>query len=568
MAFDILKNLSGPMTLFLFAVGIMLLYLRFRARRDALTAVQAWGLTYLGLHFFILGLAQLTWYTGSFFVIKDWSVPAGRIGWDLNTISPVFLLAFGLTFPRPIYTQKKLHRLFGIIFATAFLLAIAFVLFKRFAPAYAEVLGNYVHIICWFGAIFFWLPSYEKEPDPRTKTIVALMIWGVMFYPFVSRFSIWMYSGFLDVPGLSVSTLGNGIAIGFIIIVLARLLWPLRKRSGSLTTLETNMVVLTVFAFVLTLLTAIAAMPSANPSLGFMIPLITVFALSVLRPALMCYGLLRYNFFGPEVRADRGMTIVATMCLVLLGALIVGGAAEGIGASPYVVAVVAGVLLLLPAYYASRWAVERMIPPARTGAPLKRSEAREIYFMTLQTAVHRGKISNPDDEVVLANLRKDLAVSIREHGLLLEWLKVQSPVSRRSGKVERAVLVLDDGRLVAHAGPSSEGDADDDLAASMLIAIRGYVRDTGGSAGGELNTFKYGDRTMAVEHIAPLALASLHDSEPSPYTRLALLDELAEIVDSHGKLLRKWDGVVEDVEPIKKELARIVDRYSRDDELV
>jgi len=568
MAFDIRMNLSGPMTLFLFAVGIMLLYMRFRARRDALTAVQAWGLTYLGLHFFILGLAQLTWYTGSFFIIGDWSVLAGRVGWDLNTVSPVFLLAFGLTFPRPIYAQKKLHRLFSIIFASAFILAVAFVVLKRFAPVYLEVLGNYVHLICWFGAIFFWLPSYEKEPDPRTKTIVALMIWGVMFYPFVSRFSIWIYSGFLDVPGLSISTLGNGIAIGFMIIVLARLMWPLRKMSGSLTTLEKNLVVLTASGFVISAITALASMDSNNQKYGFLIPVITVFSLSVLRPALMCYGLLRYNFFGPEVRADRGMTIVVTMCIVLLGAILIGGAAEGIGASPYVAAVAAGALLLGPAYFASRWAVERMIPPARTGAPLKRSEAREIYFMTLQTAVHRGKISNPDDEVVLENLRKDLDVSMREHDLLLEWLKAQSPVSRRSGKVERAVLVLDDGRLVAHAGPSSEGGADDDLAASMLIAIRGYVRDTGGSTGGELNTFKYGDRTMAVEHIAPLALASLHDSEPSPYTRLALLDELAEIVDSHGKLLRKWDGVVEDVAPVKKELVRIVERYSRDEELV
>ncbi len=107
--------------------------------------------------------------------------------------------------------------------------------------------------------------------------------------------------------------------------------------------------------------------------------------------------------------------------------------------------------------------------------------------------------------------------------------------------IREAFLIYNDGRLVASAEVETEGGADRDLMASMLIAIQGFVRESFQADSG-LNTFSYDRFTVVVERSPHLFLAVTVDGTPPEPLREEMQRVLERVEGLYVGVLASWDG--------------------------
>ncbi len=544
--------------IFNLGLGMLLGALRLQqAERDS-TRGQQIALSLLSWTFAFNGVAALL-YTA--FILSDNSPRLLRLVGDLDIPLIVLLVAFGLHFPRPFVGRHAQQRLLLILLVVgaglqmAILSMHALVAAGQLLPRYPNSLISWSYLVAYFFPTFLWLREIDRKSSDQARGAIALVMWGFLCYPAISSFSEAVRVIALGgvVPS---NTIASALLSG---IVLARLWWVLIQRWGDWGSPERfhalMSIVIVVGSVLMGLLDAAGDAVTGHDA-GVVIEwLVYTAGWGIIRPSLFSYALLRHQLLGSQRLAVEGIALLMALVLAMATGLVLLPLLGMSGVDPVVLVLAVTLVLIWPIYRFGGQAIWRIGYGTVTG-PLDRPSARALYLASLQSSVVGGRVESPDDAKVLQRLRDRLNISPREHALLLAELASHEEV-RAMGSISRVMLMLSDGRLVAHLFAARD-PTDEDVLAGMLMAIRGFVAQGLSGGGGELDTIKYGDVILAIETQDQLVLAVAVEGADIPEVRQTLGDWLAILNHKFGGQLVDWDGSMNSVAPIEVELRRLL----------
>lgn len=562
MAIDLTWYLDLFSMVFSLMVGLMILTLRKKSENHPMTLSQRWGLSIIGM-LYIINTMVLAIYcvtrSHNPFNPPDFSDHLGDFNGTLNVLTFLFLLGFGLVYPRPIMKWSKLRNLFAIL-----AVCWVFLFLEHNNRLNGEGLlrsidiQGYVYIACTFIPIFLWLPEYDRQTSPQMRMTLTILIWGYLFYNFTMNGSYLVP----QIPKGTASTEGI-VAITLVAIVLILILRTLYHRRGNWTSAEKlNLLLMGVCIILIILTSRIVAVENTeqknfytNPVLASIFYMATMGGWTLVRPLLFSYGLLRYQFFGPDVKADTmfhriGGIVGSTAIFVLvLASLIKWSIIGSIGISFGV-----GMVFYVPSFRLTKWVISRALPLS-TSAKLTLSERRTIYLMGLQTAVIHGEIDEPFDEEVLDRLRRTLKVSKREHRILMAGFSKEKPLLAKE-EIEEVYLFHKDGAHLGHAASKEvEEEGKGAMMATMFTAVRDFAKDALRTGGEHVDSIEYGYSTLIVEIEGDIALGLLLRGRDNPTVRQRMREILDAVHKGYDKkiasMLKK--GIHED-EAVKAHL--------------
>jgi parallel beta-helix repeat protein len=109
-------------------------------------------------------------------------------------------------------------------------------------------------------------------------------------------------------------------------------------------------------------------------------------------------------------------------------------------------------------------------------------------------------------------------------------------------EVKRAMIVNDDGRMVAHFGVSDEA-SDDMLVSSMLTAVQQFIEEAmKKDKAGSIKEFQYEDMKIAIERGQKLYLAVFLKGYAAEMLRRQMRDIVSGIEARYQKEIVEWDG--------------------------
>jgi len=542
---------------------ILFFLLRLKATPGILTKSQRWGLTLMGALFLvnsidivvIIGTVLLYpspgehWPSGLDYFIRVWK--------HVANLSYFFVLAIGAVFPRPILPWKRLRYMLLLLGLGGFVV-VDLALVKG-QPVNEPWLDYGVMLV--FPLIWLWWGT--KERSEQSRMVLTILTWGFLLTPLAQLVAKEYVA--MAARGFLASSYGDGyfLVIMVVVAMVAFSLWTRRRKF--------EMPEYTNIAFLLTavIMGLVVGASKFDSMLGLAMPLrsmsevplgITVFLVynggwMLIRPFLFSIGLLRYQLFGSEIKADVLLDYINWGVYELLVGAVVQGFLFNIDIGTRLgIAAVVMLILAYPMLKLVRRVNRKLLPLSGGEARATMADTRTAYLMGLQTAVVQGEIDDEFDFFALKNLRKKLSISDREHQLMISYFP--KPVQEvEKSEIQELFLMISDGRLVAHAGKMG---GEMELVAGMLTAIRGFVRE--GLKGGkrELDTVKYGDYILMMESEEKVVLAALVLGRETTEMRVLIRDRLAECVRLRGDVLRDWDGDMERVDGLKDILDKAV----------
>jgi tetratricopeptide (TPR) repeat protein len=128
------------------------------------------------------------------------------------------------------------------------------------------------------------------------------------------------------------------------------------------------------------------------------------------------------------------------------------------------------------------------------------------------------------------------------------------------GPVIREVfIVLNDGRLLAHASRHPGQTADELLVTGMFTAIRRFIKDSFRLAEGEeLGMLEIGQLKILVEQWKNIFSAVVIAGQEPPGLRKEMRRMLVSIYDRYHEMLRSWDGDTGSLDGIVNEASRLL----------
>jgi hypothetical protein len=542
--------------------SLLFFMLRVKATPGILTKSQRWGLTLMGTLFIINSVEIMVIITAVIMNPDDPTVFNTQVDYlfrvwkHLANLSYFLVLALGSVFPRPLLPWSKLK--YVILLLGIGGLVVVDIALVQGVPVNEPWLDFGVMLV--FPVIWLWWAV--KERSAQSRMVLTILTWGFLLTPFAQIVKD-EYTA-TSLRGLGTTSYGDGYILMILLVVsmIAISLWVRRKKW--------EMPEYTNIAFLFTAIllgiavgaskyTAIIGMAMPTNGIGDLPLALAVFLVysggwMLIRPFLLSIGLLRYQLFGSEIKADVLLNYINwAVYELILGALSQGFIYNvDVPTRAGVAVVVMGVAAYPLMKFVQR--VNRKLLPLSGGeARATMADTRTAYLMGLQTAVVKGDIADEYDFFALKNLRKKLSISDREHQLMISYFPKPVRTDEKS-EIQELFLILSDGRLVAHAGQLGE---EMELVAGMLTAIRGFVKE--GLKGGkrELDTVKYGDYTLMMESEEKIVLAALVKGPETTDIRVRLRDTLGESIRLRGDVLRKWDGDSEKVAGLKDLLSGI-----------
>ena len=553
------------------SLSLLFIYLCIRGRREPLTTSQRWALTLLAWLFILNSInIILEFFLEWFMRQNDWMIfyKLERIRHCTDVMVAMFLIMFGLVYPRPIMKWRRLRPVLLSLFGLVFLLVV-FQVYVHLTPALAAStsyrMSNFTYVLGWMLPAILWLPHIERESSPQVRMVMVLFLWGflVAAYPGTMNHIFGAYRS--DVP----LTLYNALVIALFLYVNARMAYGLYLRRGAWAAPER---VLLLFLVIWLFLGSYRSIRSNDllSTPGNVIEYWWVIFFTgnltwvYLRPALFTYALLRYQALGPTLRIERPLILMLGTTLALASFATVEGILINLGSNletAVAAGAIAGVILFYPLWRVSERMIARILPLVVEEERKSMVERRDTYLMGLQTAVVEGEIDLEEDADALQEQRKMLRISKREHELLLASYEArEKPVSPKEA-VEEMFLIHLDGRLIAHVGKSKEkraSDADRDIVAGMLVAIKDYVQEGLTRQKTSLDSIKYGDYSLIIETEETLVLAAVVKGMGTPELRQRMRDEIVQLRKMFGKTLTEWDGDADKVKGVRAYLVEFV----------
>jgi hypothetical protein len=521
--------------------GAFFIFLRGKADPTTLTKSQRWGLTVLGMVFILNGSALIAESSGA------WGIPApvARF-YDLVNLTAII---FSLVYPRPVLAWKRMEQPLAAMGILGFVLVLLPRLGELDSPSITTFRGALdLLALTVLPMILLW--RSRNENSEQNRMVMTIIAWGFIFNKTNNnaRGLLSMLSGTSYVGAFFGQTdMFLYFAFIFIIIYLA---WVRRGHWGAPERFSIQFFSLS-FAMGATAFLMGNNRSSFGQS-GALFYQFLVASWTWMRPLLLAFGLLRYQLFGTALRVDKillgiGWAITVVIITVFTGVALAGAPESTVAAA----CIGAAAISAYPGWLISKYVTGRLLPLGAGDEKANMIQQRSAYLLSLQTAVYDGEIGDDFDARILANLRSKLGISQREHQLLMSTLP-KKVMFEEAPRIQELFLVLSDGRLVAHAGSLQE---EKELVAGMLTAIRGFAQDSLIKGQKELDTVKYGDYTLVMESEGKLLLAALVLGPETSSVRVRLRDCLSEAISASGDVLRKWDGELEKVEPVKKLLA-------------
>jgi hypothetical protein len=274
----------------------------------------------------------------------------------------------------------------------------------------------------------------------------------------------------------------------------------------------------------------------------------------IVRPALFFYGLVRYQFFGPSVKADTSFVMV--LSVLVSGAaflfLFFGLASFDVAAGA-IAGLVAAALLFIMTRKPLGQLVTRLLPMSSGGKTVSLSERRITYTVGLQSAVIAGEVSEPYDAEVLKRLRKDLRVSDREHELLMSGFSREKPPSEKQ-EIEEVYLFHKGGTLLGYVLRHEKGSQDGkkDMMVTMFTAVREFSADALKRGSDHLGAIDYGSTVLIIELEGDIALGVVLRGRDNPQVRQQMRDLLRKVQAKYSEPIKNTvKGPVKDLGSVR-----------------
>jgi hypothetical protein len=125
--------------------------------------------------------------------------------------------------------------------------------------------------------------------------------------------------------------------------------------------------------------------------------------------------------------------------------------------------------------------------------------------------------------------------------------------------ITEVFIVLDDGRLLAHASRHPGQTADELLVTGMFTAIRRFIKDSFKlSDGEELGMLEVGQLKILVEQWKNIFSAVVISGKEPPGLRKEMRRMLVDIYDRYHETLRDWDGDIGSLRGIVSEATKLL----------
>lgn len=570
---------------FSLVVSLIMFYLRSKGGTDKYTKSQLWALSILGF-LFLMNFAIICTDIAKRLIVNAggsiYEYPYHSL-WSILTIFTAFLLlAFGISYPRPLAKWTLLRPLLITIFILGLLVVWSDILnehyyWRNVIPG-VDVTG-FVYVPATFIPVFIWVSEYSRQPSKEGRMMYTIFIWGFIFAIVTFNMSP-LFSYMFGIPysyTVMIPVAWVLIALVFIKIILA--LRKLRKRWTTPEYIHLFMLGLSISISIAAAYLRAETYPGGQWDENYDIVLVEhffsqSFGWMLIRPALFTYGLLRYRMMGSQVKAEQAIALlgaVLSSCFVVLFIVNLASA----GDNPIVIggAIFLGIILIVPFLKASQNVVKRLLPMSAGAKGASMRERRNTYLMGLQTGVVKGEMTDKEDEMALEELRKALDVTKREHHLLLRSISEHEPRRTPKNEVQEAYLIFRDGRLLAHylaggiASMDKKGTAgkDTDVVAGMFAAVSEYVKEAMRSEDGmgRMDTIGYGGSQLVIESERNVILAVVLRTADDLAVRHAMRDALSLVNGRYGKVLNaSWDGDRADLEGLDGVLRAFVERIS------
>jgi hypothetical protein len=546
---------------------VLILRLRLQSEGNPLTQSQRWGLTLLGYLYLSNSLQIAMVALGIFAAASNDYISLNyinRFSEDFNQVASMFLLLFGLVYPRPVARWDRLRPILVLI--AIFWLVVIVVQGGVTVHQYLPLFGIHLRLIeplyyiAVFIPIFLWLPQYERQNSPEMRMILTLMIWGYLLFfsgtePANLIYSINTYHATGD---LNIWLI---VLISITFIYLGRTLylrlgrWTSAEKVNLFFMLASGIFIIGNYG--LKIVFASTADPMKDPVLPQLEFLLNTGIWMVIRPILFFYGLLRYQFFGPSVKADQTFVTV-------LGVLISGAAflalLFGLSSVSWGLGAVAGAVVAVLLFFILRGRlgplVGRLLPMSGGGRSVSLAERRTTYMVGLQSAVVAGEVSDPSDVDALRRLRKDLRVSDREHELLMSGFSKEKPPTEKQ-EVEEVYLFHKDGALLGYVVRQDKGapDGKKDMMVTMFTAVREFSKDALKKGGEHLGAIDYGSTVLIIELEGDIALGVVLRGRDNPQVRQQMRDLLRKVHEDYSDAIKSTvKGDIKDIGKAKERL--------------
>lgn len=557
--------------LFNLSISIMMFYFRLRGGSERYTKSQLWAMTLLA-YLFLLN-SVLMFALGIKYALNNSG--DGYSGWwahviwaTMSLFTSFLLLSFGLIYPRPIMSWKRLKWTVLGVLALGYLFIIFDLVngFKSTSMILGMELRQFAYLFAIFIPVFIWLSQYSRQPSKESRMIYSILVWGFLFVVITQNIRGFIVSDRLNSPAYVRLT----ISLALCMIALIRLgyaMWGHRKIWSNAENLHIVMVISAVIIGIFC--GQVGTSVTTYSGIFFFTDFLAMsFGWVIIRPLLFSYGLLRYRLLGSQVKAEASVNVIIVWITVLLLAVILFNFFYSFGVlMALLAAVVFGAASVYPVWRLSKIVVQRLLPPAEDITEMSMKERRNIYMMGLQAGVVKGKIDDERDRLALQTLKEDLEITDREHDLLMESIALHEVRLAPERLVEEAYLIHKFGLLVGHYRPEAkendEDASDTDIFAGMLTAITEYVGDamkTSEDSSGSMDTVSYGQSSLVMEKEGAVVLAALISGTDDLELRQLMRDTLAELTEKHPEITTdEWDGNLhglEDVEKILKRFAR------------
>ena len=563
-----LDDYTIPLQVFSFIFNILLtiliLRLRYQNEHSPLTQSQRWGLTLLG--YLYLSNSMLILCVIFLYIYPSTTDPLlnRTIGWftdDFNMLASMFLLMFGLVYPRPVIRWERMRFVFALI---AIIWTITLILQDAVIKhAGVTIFGSGFRLIspfydlAIFVPIFLWLPQYERQSSPEMRMVLSFMIWGYLLY-FSTTTLGGLAAGIQMSHYASDETIWVSVLIVITFLYLARVLY---MRLGRWTAAEkTNLffiilsIIISTGYYSLNIYTPSNVNYIHDPLMGQVTFLITSGTWMIGRSTLFLIGLIRYQFFGPSVKAGEAFTILLGLlasCGVFL-LLFFNLMVLDVG-----LAIIGGLIVAVMVFWSTRGLlgkmVSRLLPMMSGSKTASLSERRTTYMVGLQSAVIAGEVSDPYDAEVLKRLRKDLRVSDREHDLLMSGLSKEKPPSEKQ-EVEEVYLFHKGGTLLGYVLRHEKGahDGKKDMMVTMFTAVREFSADALKRGSDHLGAIDYGSTVLIVELEGDIALGVVLRGRDNPQVRQQMRDLLRKVQAKYSEPIKATiKGPVKDLGTVR-----------------
>jgi hypothetical protein len=131
---------------------------------------------------------------------------------------------------------------------------------------------------------------------------------------------------------------------------------------------------------------------------------------------------------------------------------------------------------------------------------------------------------------------------------------------RRRAIIDEIFPLYKDGRLIKHFTRRLKPYRDDEILASMLVAVQSFVRDTLKGETGILEERKFGDLRFLISSGEYIIVAAVGTGKYIEFLKQQIIKVIEDIERDHKQLLAYWDGNLNKLAVLNKYLENMLGR--------